>query len=62
VPDASDRRAKLVRATERGSEVYAVAREVAAEIEAEWTKHLGKTKMRQLRRLLEDLKRRGQIT
>jgi hypothetical protein len=32
-----------------------IAREVVAEIEAEWTRRLGKTKMRQLRRLLEEL-------
>src|ERR687897_318457 len=36
VPDPSDRRAKLVRATERGREVYAIAREAIAEIEQEW--------------------------
>src|SRR6478609_4781033 len=36
VPDPGDRRAKLVRATARGRELYAVAREVVAEIEDEW--------------------------
>ncbi|HEX6388326.1 MAG TPA: MarR family transcriptional regulator [Solirubrobacteraceae bacterium] len=55
VPDPSDRRAKLVRATSRGRELYAIAREVVAEIEADWTRRLGKTKMRQLRALLEEL-------
>jgi DNA-binding MarR family transcriptional regulator len=55
VPDPSDRRAKLVRATPRGKQLYAIAREVVAEIEAEWTKRLGKPKMRQLRELLEEL-------
>jgi DNA-binding MarR family transcriptional regulator len=55
VTDPSDRRAKLVRATPRGRQLYAIAREVVAEIEAEWTKRLGKTKMRQLRALLEEL-------
>jgi DNA-binding MarR family transcriptional regulator len=55
VPDPSDRRAKLVRATPRGNELYAIAREVVDEIEAEWTKRLGKAKMRQLRQLLEEL-------
>jgi DNA-binding MarR family transcriptional regulator len=55
VPDPSDRRAKLVRATPRGRQLYAIARDVVAEIEAEWTKRLGKTKMRQLRELLEEL-------
>jgi DNA-binding MarR family transcriptional regulator len=55
VPDPNDRRAKLVRATRRGSEIYAIAREVVAEIEREWTRRLGKAKMRQLRELLEEL-------
>jgi DNA-binding MarR family transcriptional regulator len=55
VPDPSDRRAKLVRATPRGKQLYAIARDVVAEIEAEWTKRLGKAKMRQLRELLEEL-------
>jgi|SRR5215211_93449 len=55
VPDPSDRRAKLVRATPRGRQLYKIAREVVAEIEADWTRRLGKAKMRQLRRLLEEL-------
>jgi DNA-binding MarR family transcriptional regulator len=54
-PDPSDRRAKLVRATARGAEVYAIAREFIAELESEWTRRLGTTKMQQLRALLEDL-------
>jgi DNA-binding MarR family transcriptional regulator len=55
VSDPSDRRAKLVRATPRGKQLYAIAREVVAEVEAEWTRRLGKAKMRQLRELLEEL-------
>jgi DNA-binding MarR family transcriptional regulator len=55
IPDPSDRRAKLVRATSRGSEVYRIAREVVAEIEREWTARLGAPKMRQLRALLQEL-------
>jgi DNA-binding MarR family transcriptional regulator len=55
VPDPSDRRAKLVRATARGKQLYAIARDVVAEIEADWTKRLGRPKMRQLRDLLEEL-------
>jgi DNA-binding MarR family transcriptional regulator len=57
VPDPSDRRAKLVRATGRGEEVYAIAREFVGELEAEWTERLGARKMRQLRDLLEELNR-----
>src|SRR3954447_4309096 len=55
VPDPADRRAKLVRATARGREVYAVARGIVAEIEREWTARLGEDKMRRLRELLRDL-------
>jgi DNA-binding MarR family transcriptional regulator len=55
VPDPIDRRAKLVRATPRGRQLYAIAREVVAEIETDWTRRLGKTKMRKLRELLEEL-------
>ena len=55
IPDPVDRRAKLVRSTPRGAEVYAVARRFVAETEAEWTRTLGRAKMRELRRLLEEL-------
>jgi DNA-binding MarR family transcriptional regulator len=55
VPDPSDGRAKLVRATARGDELYAIAREVVAELEAAWTRRLGTAKMRRLRALLEEL-------
>jgi DNA-binding MarR family transcriptional regulator len=55
VPDPADGRAKLVRATARGSEVYAIARQFVAEIERQWTRRLGKAKMRQLRKLLQEL-------
>jgi DNA-binding MarR family transcriptional regulator len=58
IPDPSDRRAKLVRATVRGRELYAIAREVVSELDAEWTRRLGKAKMRQLRTLLEELNAR----
>jgi DNA-binding MarR family transcriptional regulator len=55
VPDPGDRRARLVRATPRAREVYAIAREVVAELEARWTAQLGAARMRQLRTLLEEL-------
>ena len=55
VPDPSDGRAKLVRATARGRRLYVIARDVVAELEAAWTERLGKAKMRQLRELLEEL-------
>ena len=55
VPDPSDRRAKLVRATLRGKQVYAIAREFVAEVEQEWTERLGERKLRQLREILQEL-------
>jgi DNA-binding MarR family transcriptional regulator len=55
VPDPEDGRAKLVRATRRGGEVYAIAREFVAELEARWTANLGEAKMRRLRELLVEL-------
>lgn len=54
-PDPSDRRAKLVRPTARGEEVYAIAREFVRELEAEWTRRLGRADMRRLRDLLQRL-------
>jgi DNA-binding MarR family transcriptional regulator len=55
IPDPSDGRAKLVRATKKGNQLYAIAREFVEEAEAEWTRRLGRQKMRQLRGLLEEL-------
>lgn len=53
--DPHDRRAKLVRATPRGEEVYEIAREFVVDLEAEWTKRLGSAKIRELRQLLVEL-------
>jgi DNA-binding MarR family transcriptional regulator len=50
-----DRRAKLVRATPRGREVYAIARDVMADVTARGTERLGAQRMRELRALLEEL-------
>jgi hypothetical protein len=47
-----------VRATARGGEFDATAREAIADIEREWTARLGATKMRELRELLEELNER----
>jgi DNA-binding MarR family transcriptional regulator len=55
VPDPTDRRAKLVRATARGRDTYPVARAAIAEVEATWARRLGAARMRQLRELLEEL-------
>ena len=55
VADPGDRRAKLVRATDRGRDVYAVAREFVAELEARLTERVGEAKLRRLRTLLAEL-------
>ena len=56
VPDPADGRARLVTFTERGESVIAVARRVEVEVEAEWTKHLGKRGTEQLRTQLTRLR------
>jgi DNA-binding MarR family transcriptional regulator len=55
VPDPSDGRAKLVRATARGREVFPHARAAMAEAEARWSERLGEAKMRRLIALLREL-------
>ena len=56
VPDPTDARARLVQMADRGLEVVAVARRVEAEVEAEWTAHLGEEAAAQLRAALERLR------
>jgi DNA-binding MarR family transcriptional regulator len=56
VPDPDDARARLVRITERGHAAVAVARATEASVEAEWTRHLGRTSASQLRRALTRLR------
>ena len=55
VTDPTDGRAKLVRATARGREVFAIVRELVAEIDARLVERLGAAKLAQLRTLLEEL-------
>jgi DNA-binding MarR family transcriptional regulator len=55
VPDPSDGRARLVRLTARGQEVYAVARELILELERSWAARLGEPKFVQLKELLGEL-------
>ena len=56
VPDPSDGRARLVQIARRGQAVVALARRVEAEVEAEWTAHLGEDVTAQLRAALERLR------
>jgi DNA-binding MarR family transcriptional regulator len=53
--DPGDRRARPVRATARGLEVYAVVREFVAETDAELATKLGAERVSALRTLLADL-------
>lgn len=56
VVDPTDARARLVRIAARGAEVIAVARAEEARIEAEWSEHLGRRRMQQLREALTMLR------
>jgi DNA-binding MarR family transcriptional regulator len=56
VPDPTDARARLVQMAERGLAVVALARQVEAEVEAEWTAHLGEEATAQLRAALTRLR------
>jgi DNA-binding MarR family transcriptional regulator len=56
VPDPADARARLVQIAERGEAAVAVARVAEAEVEAEWTQHLGRQAAGQLRRALTRLR------
>lgn len=55
VPHPSDRRARLVLATERGREVFRVARQVTADLESDLDRRLGADRVRELRSLLGEL-------
>jgi DNA-binding MarR family transcriptional regulator len=56
VPDPADGRARLVRIAERGARSVEASRGIVAEVEAEWTAHLGRRRMEQLREILTDLR------
>lgn len=55
-PDPTDARARLVRLAERGRRAQSAAREMEVTITREWERHLGPTRMRQLREALESLR------
>ncbi len=56
VPDPSDARATLVVFADRGREAVGVARLAEGEMYAEWERHLGRARTRQLREALELLR------
>lgn len=55
-PDPADARARLVRITERGAATVPIGAKVIAEVEREWTEHLGPRRMAQLRDALTRLR------
>ncbi len=55
VPDPSDGRAKLVRATAGGRAVYPLAGAAIAEMEERWAERIGVSRLAELRTLLEGL-------
>jgi DNA-binding MarR family transcriptional regulator len=56
VPDPTDARARLVRVAARGARAIPVAAAVVAEVEAQWTAHLGADRTILLRDILTDLR------
>ncbi len=56
VPDPADARARLVRMAPRGEALVGIARTAEAEVEAEWTRHLGAQATAQLRQALTRLR------
>lgn len=55
-PDPADARARLVRITDKGAAAIPIGNAAVAEIEAEWTAHLGSRRMSQLRDILTRLR------
>jgi DNA-binding MarR family transcriptional regulator len=51
-PDPTDGRARLVRFSRRGQKIIAVARAEEEAITAEWTRHIGQRRMKELRETL----------
>lgn len=55
-PDPTDARARLVVIAERGAAAVAVARHTESEVQAEWTRHLGRRATAQLHQALTRLR------
>ncbi len=55
VPDPADGRARLVRATARGREVFAIARQVMADVEERLDARLGAERVTALREILNEV-------
>ncbi len=55
-PDPTDARARLVVIAERGLAAVQVARRIEVEVQAEWTRHLGRRRAQQLHEALTKLR------
>ena len=55
VPDPHDRRAKIIRLTDRGRQAHAAGLQIFADIERHWSARYGKQRIALLRELLEEL-------
>lgn len=55
VPDHTDRRAKIVRLTQKGWHVVEVGTKAIDEIEASWARRIGPERLRELRAMLTEL-------
>ena len=56
VPDPSDARARLIQIAPRGELAVQTAAAIVADVEAEWARHLGPRRIRQLQSILDDLR------
>jgi DNA-binding MarR family transcriptional regulator len=54
-PDPRDRRAKIIRLTDRGSDAQAAAMRIFADIEHRWAERYGEERIAQLREMLEEI-------
>ncbi len=54
IPDPEDRRAKLICLTDRGIEAQKVGFGLLADVEDRWAERFGATRVKQLRKLLEE--------
>jgi DNA-binding MarR family transcriptional regulator len=54
-PDPADRRARVVRLTERGRRLIATIRETVEQVEREWAAQLGERRFAELRATLKEL-------
>lgn len=55
VPDPGDRRAKIIRLTDRGSDSQEAAMRIFADIERRWADRYGEERIAQLREMLEEI-------